>query len=293
MNRLHITGVVLLISVFSCKNTGPEPEDFSAPKEDKQEMQEIREIIYSMYLPTDLAGILEKTGTNFDPSLPAPVTDIKLYQDPEQIAIMLGIYGVDLSYMKILEQPIMAAEYFRVLEALAGSIDIPREIFDTSSRLLEKSLGNKDSLALAIQRIYMDMDMHFTSNNHLDLMALSLMGGWIEAMYIGTQIYNSEIRPVSMAEKILQQKYSLNSVISVLSKHQESLLVSKCLLMLKKLKKEFETIRIMYDKEGFDVDTTSKKIVSSRAYISYDESTLNRINSIIRQIRWELIKTEF
>lgn len=293
MNRLTLAAACLFFMLSGCNSkTEPASEEFSSSAMSEKELTEVREIIYSMYLPTDLADILERSGANFDPSLPAPVDDIQLYDDPEQMAIMLGVYGVDLSYMKILDQPMVAAEYFNTLKLLAGRVGLPESIFDHSSRRLERNLGSQDSLSATIHQIYRETDEYFRKNGKRDLMALSLLGGWIEALYIGSGIYASEPGSVSMAENILQQKFSLNSVISVLSEHQESLLVSRCLLMLKRLRKEYNDVQIMYEKEGFSVDTTQKRILSRHAHIRYDEKTLERINTLIGQIRQELIKTE-
>jgi hypothetical protein len=293
MKRVIIAATCVLVLTTGCKNKKEmAPEDFTSSYAPEKELSEVKEILYSMVLPTDLSDLLERTGANFDPSLPAPISDIGMYQDPEQVAIMLGVYGVDLSYMKILEQTMMAAEYFNALKLLAGKAGLPESIFQNSTRILERSLGDQDSLSSAIEWIYRETDAYYRENGKHDQVALSLLGGWVEAMYIGSGIYASGHGPVSMGDKILQQKFSLNSVISVLSEHQESLLVSRCLLMLKRLKKEYDHVQIMYDKEGFSVDTTEKRILASQAHISYEHETLERINTLIRQIRQELIKTE-
>lgn len=301
MNRLLC--LALLISLFftACKDQAvqqsesreeQESEEFVSEIKPVKESEEVKEIIYSMYLPTDMADLFSRAGTNFNPEIPAPVNTLPLYTNPEQIAVMLGVLGVDLSYMKILQQKAMAAEYYTSIKVLAGKLEIPDQIFEKSTGKLEKNLGNQDSLASIIETVYEETDAFFRENGNDNLASLSLLGGWIEAMYIGVSIYEAEEGNRSMADKLLQQKFTLNSIYSILSNHQESLQVTSYVLMLKRLRKEFEDVQIRYPVEGFSVDTTQKRIQTSTAQIHYEPGTLTDINRILTQIRTELISVE-
>jgi len=66
--------------------------------------------------------------------------------------------------------------------------------------------------------------------------------------------------------------------------------VTEYLLMLKKLRNQFNKVEILYAKEGFSVDTSSHKLQSKGAVINYDPSTFNNICNITEQIRTELIR---
>ncbi len=290
MNRVLCLGMLCVLLLTACNNKPVQEEENFVIETSLNESSEVKEIIYSMYLPTDMAELFEKAGNNFNPELPAPVNTLPLYTDTEQMAVLLGILGVDLSYMKILDQKAMAAEYYSSIKILSGKLQIPETIFKESSKKLDQNIGNQDSLALVIESVYTDTDKFFRENGNDNLASLSLLGGWIEAMYIGVSIYEGEEGNRTMAHKILQQKFTLNSIYSILSNHQESLRVTSYLLMLKRLRKEFDKVEIRYPIEGFSVDTSQKRIQTSNAQIHYDPSTLGEINRIISQMREELIK---
>jgi len=290
MNRALYLGMICVILLTACKSKPVQEEETFVTEKSLKESTEVKEIIYSMYLPTDMAELFEKAGNNFDPELPAPVNTLPLYTDMEQMAVLLGVLGVDLSYMKILEQKTMAAEYYGSIKILSGKLQIPNVIFEKSSKKLEQNISNQDSLASVIESVYADTDQFFRENGNDNLASLSLLGGWVEAMYIGVSIYEGEEGNRTMAHKILQQKFTLNSIYSILSNHQESLRVTSYLLMLKRLRKEFDKVEIRYPIEGFSVDTTQKRIQTSNAQIKYEASTLEEINSIISQMREKLIK---
>jgi hypothetical protein len=278
-----------LLFINACRNQ-PEPtEEHFKYEELETDDREIREIIYSMYLPTDLSHLFSRSGTNYNLTIPAPIEDITLYTDDEQIAIMLGIYGVDLTYMKLLGQTNPASQYYKSIETLSEKIGIPKAIFDRSTAQLERYFNNEDSLSSVIDLIYRETDHYFKKNGQDNLAALSLAGGWIETMYIGVRIFEADSGNHVMAEKLLLQKYSLNSIYTILSNHQESLTVKELLLMLKKLRKVFEKVEIRYQKDGFSVDTSQKKIKAYSSHIRYDEKTINELVRIIPLIRDHLI----
>ncbi len=293
MRSVSLLLLLLLLFLNACKEQPrPAAEPFRHTEELKTENSEIREVIYSMYLPTDMTGLFDRSGANYDPALPAPINDITLYTNPEQIALMLGVYGVDITYMKLLRQTLPAAQYYKAIESLSEKIGIPHEIFEESSRQLEKYFADDDSLSAVIETIYRKTDHFFRENNRNSLAALSLTGGWIEAMYIGVKIYEANNGNQVMAERLLQQKFSLNSIYTILSNHQESLAVKEYLLMLKKIRKIFNRIEIRYQKEGFNLDTTQKKIQTYSTQIRYDEETMDDLVKVIPLVRNRLISSD-
>ncbi len=165
-------------------------------------------------------------------------------------------------------------------------------IFKKTSEQLEQYYDDQDSLAAIIEDIYVNTDAYFRNSGNENMAALSLMGGWVEALYIGSTMYESGHDNKQMAETILQQKYSLNSILTMLSNHQESLEVAEYILMLKKLKKIYEKVDILYHKEGFQVDTTHKLIKTTSAQIRYDPDTLDEVLRVIKQVRAEIIKVD-
>ncbi len=209
MNRALYLGMICVILLTACKNKPVQEEETFISENSIKESAEVKEIIYSMYLPTDMAELFDKAGSNFNPELPAPVNTLPLYTDTEQMAVLLGILGVDLSYMKILDQKTMAAEYYSSIKILSGKLEIPDAIFKKSSKILEQNINNQDSLASVIESVYADTDQFFRKNGDDNLASLSLLGGWVEAMYIGVSIYEGEEGNRTMAHttEIYTQQY--------------------------------------------------------------------------------------
>jgi hypothetical protein len=132
--------------------------------------------------------------------------------------------------------------------------------------------------------------MHFLKGNGNDsYAALIVFGGWVEALYIASKILESDPENIEILDRIAEQKYSLNSLISLLSNFQESIKVSECILRLKKLKSSFEKFEIYYEKENLQLDTVNKLISASDYESSMSPKIALEINTLVTEIRQELI----
>ncbi|MFO7934069.1 MAG: hypothetical protein R6U78_08305 [Bacteroidales bacterium] len=250
---------------------------------------EASEVIYSLYLPTDISRLLEETGTNFMPGLLLPPEKIPLYENPEQIAQLLGALGVDMSYCRLFERIPESAEYYTQIELLADKLDLPDRIFEKYSRNLEEYFSEPDSLTGLIHTVYRETDSYFRENGMESLASLSLMGGWIEAMYIGAEIYMDK-GIIEMGNRILQQKYALNSLVGLLGNFQESLLVRKNMHILNELREMYDHVEIRYAPEGFRIHPEEGKFHASASEIRYNTGTLQSICTRIISIRGEIIQ---
>jgi hypothetical protein len=246
------------------------------------------EIVYALKIPTDIVSFFEETGTGYDPDLTIPLERIPLYEQPEHIAILLGVLGVDLSYCTLFERIPESAEYYRHIELLADKLALPREIFEESPGQQRSNLENPDSLKRQIYEIYSEMDKHFQENGQLTLASLSLLGGWLETMYIGVVIYKDK-SVLEMGDRILQQKFSLNSLSGIMANQQESLMVRRYMHTLNKLKDVYDKVDIRYETEGFEMDDNEQAFHASVAEIIYEPEDLEEICKIVLQLRQDIL----
>ena len=245
-------------------------------------------VIYSLSLPTDINQLFSETGTSFNPDFLIPHDKILYYENPGHLALLMGVLGVDLSYCKLFERDVESADTYIQIELLANKLNLPDEIFEKSSARLERFIKTPDSLTMLIDRVYTDADSYFKETDQESLASLSLVGGWLEAMYIGVKIYQEE-SVLEMGDRILQQKYTLNSLSGLLANYQESLVVTRYMHSLANLKEAFEGVDITYPEEGFKMDPKERTFYASAAEINYDPETLENICQIILKIREEIL----
>lgn len=291
MYRLKTWLVVLLFLGNACNQSGndsqtgpfvPDPPGSSSPGD-------AFEVIYALSLPTDVALLFEETGTGFNPELLLPLDRIQFYDDPGQVALLMGALGVDLSYCKLFERSLESAERYQHIELLADKLNLPPEVFEKTALELEQYMNQPDSLTELINHVYGEADQFFRESGQESLSSLSLLGGWLEAMYIGVRIFQDK-SVLEMGDRILQQKYALTNLNGLLANHQESLLVRRYMHPLNKLKKAYEQVDIRYAEEGFSMDQEGHSFHASVSEIFYEPATLEAICTMILQVRDELIQ---
>ena len=128
MFRYAFPTIILSFFLYACNPTGSQSgeNDFISDTSNPSAFAEDGEIVYALRIPTDIVSFFEETGTGFDPDITCPLEKIPLYDNPEHVALLLGVLGVDLSYCTLFERVTDAAEYYHHIELLAGKLELPR-----------------------------------------------------------------------------------------------------------------------------------------------------------------------
>jgi hypothetical protein len=179
--------------------------------------------------------------------------------------------------------------YLNAINRLAEEMGIPREIYGDILDNLDFFMENKDSISGAAEKLYRATDDFLKKDGQQGAASLVAMGGWIESMYIATQIYEMDPDNIGLQEKIAEQKYSLNSLISLMNNYHSDLELAEYLLMLKNLRRTYDGFEIYYKRGNVDVDTSNKMISTSGYYLNITPAQMNEIHSKIRNLRTLII----
>jgi len=73
---------------------------------------------------------------------------------------------------------------------------------------LEKNRNNRDSLLSIISETYWHVDAYLKENQRDNISALMVAGGWVEGLYIATQVANKHDTP-ELRQRIAEQRLPL------------------------------------------------------------------------------------
>jgi hypothetical protein len=286
-----ICSVILLVG--ACKNVSKENR-ISAEADTTlvpdETIKKAKSIFYHMYLPSEMYKIFEKAGAVYDPSILNPVENVNLYETSAKAALNLGIYGVDLSYNKIFGQNQKTLLYFTVIHKLSQQLGIPDNQFSTAIKGMEKHIANRDSLTKYATDIYASTNRYLNENERASTSTLVVAGGWIEALYIASRISDENMNNAEIIERIAFQKYSLKTLISLLSNHQDEPIVARYLLMLKALSRSFDKFDIYFEPGDLSIDTINKLINAEKIQINLTGKAMKEIKIAISQIRNDMVQ---
>ncbi|MGL4596552.1 MAG: hypothetical protein ACRCYO_03430, partial [Bacteroidia bacterium] len=153
----------------------------------------------------------------------------------------LGIYGADLSFAGIFDQHTEAMLFLTAARKLADQLHVGNAFGEGTRKRLEANVNNRDSILSVISDAYWDCDATFKENQMRETSVLMMAGGWVEGLYLACKIAettnNNDIRV-----RIVEQRYSLESLIGILEKTQEKPAVAPVLKDLKELKAIFDAL---------------------------------------------------
>ncbi len=138
MNVDKLFLLILIFFVLSCKQgkelSNNQHYDFSEDSIANQ--NKVRQIFYSMYLPNEMSRLFERVGANYDPSILNSTENFARYTQTVDLALNLGIYGVDLNYVRMFDQGATMAKYFGIIQLMADKLGIPKSSFEKMMLLL-------------------------------------------------------------------------------------------------------------------------------------------------------------
>jgi hypothetical protein len=90
---------------------------------------------------------------------------------------------------------------------------------DSTLEVMEKNRGDRDALLDVISETYWNVDAYLKENGRDNISALMIAGGWVEGLYIATQVSLTNDSP-ELRQRIAEQKLSLGDLIALIDGYQ-------------------------------------------------------------------------
>jgi hypothetical protein len=166
---------------------------------------------------------------------------------------------------------------------------MPDTFLSDAIRSLDAGINHPDSVTLLMNDAYAKIDSHLRREGSEGTLGLMLMGGWIEAMYLATQLAYDPANPdPQVVGKIAEQKYSLTSLLSFMKNYYSDPMVVFYTKKLKYLNRWFNTFEIYYQPGDVTIDTLRQVITTSGSDMTVTVGTLNEIRDYVAKLRAEI-----
>ncbi|MRR19472.1 hypothetical protein EG827_04700 [bacterium] len=289
-----ITLCVIALFITSCNRTEkgskiPAPVFSTHHPETPDESKNVREIYYGLLTPVEVCNIFERLGIRYNDTILLPSANRDLYMSSYKAAMNLGVYGVDMGYMKLFGVNRQTVSYFSTIQTLSERLNMPDTFLSDAIRALDADISNADSLTGLMNDAYEKIDSHLRQEGSEGTLGLMLMGGWIEAMYLATQLAYDPANPdPQVVGKIAEQKYSLISLLSFMKNYYDDPMVVFYTKKLKYLNRWFDTFEIYYQPGDVSIDTLRQVITTTGTEMTVTVGTLNEIRDYVAKLRAEV-----
>jgi hypothetical protein len=301
-NRILSLGLVLMImgiamtSMLSGCGSGENTDNVDQNIESQIDsgastMIKFDNTLFAIPSPYQVAFLIKNSKIEFDKSLVNPYNRSHNYTTSFKKALNLGVYGANLGYLNIYDQNSEAIQYFSVIKILSQELNIENAFDKATVSRIESNLGNKDSLMFIISNSYRKADQYLKDNNRNDIGVLILAGGWIESLFLMSQIslINDD---KEILNRIGEQKHPLDNLIKILSPYyNNSTEYAEITDALIDLAYEFDGIDINYVYSEPTIDVANKlTIINSKSELVMSDQQRKTITDKIAAIRKKIVE---
>ncbi len=286
---------LILVSASSCNNKKEshqiqEPVFSTYIPTAPADTNAIKEIYYGLLTPVEVCNIFERLDLSYNDTILNAPDNADLYMSSFKAAMNLGVYGVDMGYMKLFGVNRQTVSYFMTISKLSQRLNIPEEFLANAIRGVDPNMSDADSLTGLMTDTYQKIDEYLRLEGSEGTLGLMMMGGWIESMYLSSQLAYDPANPdPQVVEKLAEQKYSLLSLLTYMKNYYDDPMVVFYTKKLKYLDRWFNSFDIYYKKGDVTIDTTRKVITTTGSEMTVTVETLNQIRDYIAKLRKEIV----
>ena len=289
--------ISILLAAFSCKPKAPEKDTFipifSTYKTDSTGPAgpaAKNETYYGLLTPMEICVIFNRLAVPYNNATLNPVSNRDLYLSNSKAAINTGVYGVDFGYLKMFGFGQEVIDYMVTIREISNKLGIPDNMLTDPIRRVQNDLADPDTITNLMKNAYIDIENHLRQSGRESTAGLMMMGGWVEAMFIATQLVYNPLNPdAEVVQKIAEQKYTLTSLLSFMKNYYDDPVVVYYTKKLKFLKNYFDTFEIYFEKGDLEIDTDRQVLRSSGAKMTVTVETLNTIRDYVAKLRMEML----
>jgi hypothetical protein len=260
--------LILVACLFAgCKGGKKAPqEDLEVEIKDNAEiLQDIKQaerIFQALPSPLESAMLIKSAGARFEEKLLNPVSNVKNYVTNKAMALNLGVYTCDLSFASLYEQTQLLIDYMNAAKKMADGLGILKAIEQEDIDKLEENINNSEVIMDIVSQTFMNSNSYLEDNGQPATAAMVLVGGWIEGLYISTQLVDmNDFNGNKLVGRIIDQKLSIDILLNLLNSSKGNPAVDALMVQVGKLKAVFDKIKIDTTPVRPEYDQTSKTTV--------------------------------
>ncbi|HBX49999.1 MAG: hypothetical protein A2275_19210 [Bacteroidetes bacterium RIFOXYA12_FULL_35_11] len=205
--------------------------------------------------------------------------------------INLGIYVADLSYSSVFNMNQNTLKYFQAIYKLSENLGISSVVSGAFLDRLKNNLNNPDSMSFISNGSYYSIIQDLDNAGKGKTIAVVATGGWVEGLYILTNLVDKYSENNQTINKLASQKVIFNNLYSNLEKYSSDANVAD-------VKKDMDEIKAIFDQlkaEKKDDGGSSKNkegviVLGNKEKFSFSEAQYNDLKLKIKEIRTKFIK---
>lgn len=288
-----IVSFYLALALFSCQAPQTEkekqiPAGYDSTLLDEsviEKYEKAREVFITIPSPIESSVLLQKAGVKFNPEYLKQTDKVGNYETTDKKAINLGTYLADLSYCNVFDQHDRSLDYFNALRILGDELDLTNIFTPEVVKRVEDNLNNKDSILAIISTAYWTARTSLEENERQTVAAYVLAGGWIEGLYIASQIATNEKPNELLESRIAEQRYASKNMLELIRLQNVDGSMDELASEIEELNTLFQALEEKVEPAKYSMDKKGIISVGKNITVVMTEKQLKEIANKVSSIR--------
>ncbi|MDP4266533.1 MAG: hypothetical protein Q8880_03780 [Bacteroidota bacterium] len=286
MKKILYCFILTLTFVWGCSSGNQKNESdifdsiANSSKSSNVTKEDVEKILKSFPSPLEINSLIKESGSQYNDEMLNKVENVSNYNRSFNKALNLGIYVTDMGYINIYEKTYTSLKYLDAVKILSNDLKVGQFFDFNSIKRLASNRKNADSILYISTRGFEKMNSYLSDKNRSNVSSLILVGGWIEGLYISTQIVKSKYKK-ELVDKIGEQKIPLENIYKLLSAYNNE-------PNFKELVKDFSDLKSLYDGVTISYSQSKepqmKEVDGRPVFVDNTKSTINISNDLLNKI---------
>ena len=284
--------LLLGLFLFSCSNpeesisTEEQEIDTEIDSQIAEDFNQAKQVFYSLPSPIETAMLMKRAGAKYDENLLNSISNVPNYNTILNKALNLGVYSADLSFVSMFDQSQASVKYLSATKRLADDLGILNAVDESYIKRMENNINSRDSLMEIISETFMNSNAFLKENERPELAAIVLSGGWIEGLYIATQIAKTTTDNKELKDRIIDQRLSLTTLLSLLDKHKDDANIQVVINDFQRIQKVYDNIDVNTSKITAVVnEETNVTTLESTTTTVFSDDNFEKLSNLVSEIR--------
>jgi hypothetical protein len=170
---------------------------------------------------------------------------------------------------------------------MATGLGIMDAINQSTIDQLEENINNTDVIMKIVSETFLNSNSYLADNDQPAIATIVLVGGWIEGLYIATQLVDvKEFNGNKLVGRIIDQKLSIQVLLNLLQNNKENPAIGDLITQMTQLKTTFDKINISTKPIKTEIDKkTNVTILKSEVTTDMSLATFTELTGVVATIR--------
>ncbi|MBR6082268.1 MAG: hypothetical protein IKP62_05015 [Salinivirgaceae bacterium] len=236
-----------------------------------------QQVFYALPSPIETAHLIQSAGVSYNMDLSNPVDNAEKYSTTMKKALNFGVYGADLSYASLFNQTQTTIQFMATEKKIAEELGIYDFVDADVAEHIESIINDRDSVMEILADGFTNASDCLKDAGRAEVAALIVAGGWIEGLYLATQLAGLSADNSRLIDLVIDQRLSLTILIKLLDNYKTLPNVSTVYDWLIDLQSTYDKVKATMSETKVETGADGKTTFAAETKVEVNDKIFNAI----------------